>query len=124
MKNSIINRQFFDLKNSIFWFFMDANWLFGFEQTAVICWLVAILAGSLTVLLSKDREDVMFSMANLSWVFVNFFWLLAEMQAMDDGLLAAKVCFFIGITFLILSLGKTPVTKLRLFTSFKSKFKE
>lgn len=100
----LASHESLDLKNSIFWFFMDAFWLFGFNTLAYICFFPTLLTAISSAFLAQTRSGFLIGCMNACWVIVNGGWLIAETKGIPDAMIIAKSFFVLGGLFLLASL--------------------
>ena len=100
----IVSIESFDLYNSIFWFFMDSMWLFGFKELAVGLFFPTIMTAIGVVFMAQTKELRYYTSANVCWVIVNGFWLFFETFGEQYYMTAAKSFFVLGTILIVYSL--------------------
>ena len=83
--------------NSIFWFFMDAMWMFSNVKLSLILTVPTVITGILTVFCTKKPTTILVDLSMVFWMIMNIFWLIGEEFNKPELILYAKCSFFSGI---------------------------
>lgn len=88
--------------SSVFWFLMDATWMFGLGPIAVTMAVLTIVS-NLLVFRWADRTPSYFliTAAMTFWALMNVFWMLTDVKLWKGGLALAAVFFVLGAISLI-----------------------
>lgn len=91
------NKDHLELVSSLFWFLMDASWMFELNSLALIFVFPTVVTGALLVLLEKNPSFRWVNLAVLFWMIMNAGWLASEILGDPDLLIASKVSFVLGV---------------------------
>jgi hypothetical protein len=89
---------------SIFWFAMDASWLWTWATGAYALIVPAAFCHLLVLWHSRaHRAELLVGLATLGWLGMNVLWMVGDLRKQPELLAAAKISFAAGVLFLALS---------------------
>ncbi len=97
------NKEKIEFWNSIFWFLMDAMWMFSQIELSLIFAIPTVLTGTIVIFMNNKFADILVDFSMLMWILMNISWLISEEFEIPELLLTAKSSFIIGIATLILA---------------------
>ncbi len=80
------------------WFLLDGLWLMEWRVATYVCSAVCLVTCLLIfTVLERKRVLLWMASADTAWLCTNILWAVGDLQRQPALLLAAKVCFFVGV---------------------------
>ena len=106
-RNFPLSKDVLDTTNSAAWFFMDACWMLGFREVALLLTLPTVLSALCLCYVEKRATITLINLAILSWVTMNVSWMFSDLLGDPGYLVVAKSCFVTGVVLIGLALVRS-----------------
>ncbi len=106
-----IRKEVLDTVNSVSWFLLDACWMLGAPTLGYFFAAPTVATGLLLLYVERRPAVTCINLAINSWILMNLFWMMSEATSTPALLLAARVCFGLGVGFILAAVAKSENLK-------------
>lgn len=96
-----ISKEMLDTINSVCWFLADAFWMIDLLPVGFALMIPTVITGLCLLYVEKRKPILLINLAINCWIFMNSLWMISDADLQGPYLTAAKLCFVMGLLFIM-----------------------